>query len=94
MMQIASHSGMRVPGRLIALTAFTGALALSACTTAPHPIAEFATPTGSPHAVSSRASRAIDWPSYGYDPAGTRFSPASQITPANAHSLTLAWTYR
>jgi quinoprotein glucose dehydrogenase len=94
MMQIASHPGMRVPGRLIATATFTGALTLSACVTTPHPTAEFATPNGSPHAVSSRVSGAVDWPSYGYNPAGTRFSPASQITSANAHSLTLAWTYR
>jgi quinoprotein glucose dehydrogenase len=42
----------------------------------------------------AHSPRAIDWPSYGFDPAGSRFSPAAQITPANAHSLTLAWTYR
>ncbi len=37
---------------------------------------------------------AIDWPAYGFDQVGTRFSPASQINAGNAHSLTLAWTYR
>ncbi|HWG33245.1 MAG TPA: pyrroloquinoline quinone-dependent dehydrogenase [Gemmatimonadaceae bacterium] len=87
MTQSASRLGTRVLGRLIGPATFGGALALSACVTTPHTTAELATDPGT-------ASRSIDWPSYGYDPAGTRFSPASQITPANAHSLTLAWTYR
>src|SRR6185312_6277650 len=83
----SSRLGTRVLGRLMRPATFGGALALSACVTTPHTTAELATDRGT-------ASRSIDWPSYGYDPAGTRFSPASQITPANAHSLTLAWTYR
>ena len=87
MTQSASRLGTRVLGRLIGPATFGGALALSACVTTPHTTAELATDPGT-------ASRSVDWPSYGYDPAGTRFSPASQITPANAHSLTLAWTYR
>ncbi|HXF23639.1 MAG TPA: PQQ-binding-like beta-propeller repeat protein, partial [Gemmatimonadaceae bacterium] len=82
-----SRLGTRVLGRLMRPATFGGALALSACVTTPHTTAELASDRDMP-------SRSIDWPSYGYDPAGTRFSPASQITPANAHSLTLAWTYR
>jgi quinoprotein glucose dehydrogenase len=35
-----------------------------------------------------------DWPSWGGDPAGTRFSALDQITPANADKLELAWTFR
>lgn len=35
-----------------------------------------------------------DWPAYGRDSAGTRHSPAAQITPANAARLTEAWRYR
>ena len=34
-----------------------------------------------------------DWPSYGYDVAATRYSPLSQITPANVSKLALAWRH-
>ena len=34
-----------------------------------------------------------DWVSYGYDEAGGRFSPLTQITPANVDKLQVAWTY-
>ena len=34
------------------------------------------------------------WSYYGRDAFGTRFSPLTQITVANAESLTVAWTYR
>src|SRR5271166_1167889 len=34
-----------------------------------------------------------DWPTYGKDPAGTRYSPLKQITPKNVGTLTRAWTY-
>jgi quinoprotein glucose dehydrogenase len=34
-----------------------------------------------------------DWPTYGHDYGDTRFSPLSQITPANVASLKPAWTY-
>ena len=36
---------------------------------------------------------ATDWPTYGHDPGGQRFSPLAQITPANVASLQVAWTY-
>src|SRR5271163_1912745 len=35
-----------------------------------------------------------EWPAYGGDVAGTRFSPLTQITPANVGTLRMAWTYR
>ncbi len=35
-----------------------------------------------------------DWPEYGRDKAGTRFSPLAQITPANADGLKEAWVFR
>ncbi len=35
-----------------------------------------------------------DWPAYGRDNHATRYSPLSQITPANAGKLVKAWTYR
>ena len=34
-----------------------------------------------------------DWPAYGHDASGGRFSPLTQITPANASRLQVAWTY-
>jgi quinoprotein glucose dehydrogenase len=35
-----------------------------------------------------------DWPEYGRDKGGLRFSPLTQITPANVADLKVAWTYR
>ena len=34
-----------------------------------------------------------DWPAYGRDPGGSKYSPLSQITPANVNKLAVAWTY-
>jgi quinoprotein glucose dehydrogenase len=34
------------------------------------------------------------WPAYGGDPEGTRYSPLTQITPANVSRLQVAWTFR
>ncbi len=34
-----------------------------------------------------------DWPTYGHDPGGMRFSPLDQITPANVSRLQPAWVY-
>ncbi|HKQ15094.1 MAG TPA: pyrroloquinoline quinone-dependent dehydrogenase [Steroidobacteraceae bacterium] len=34
-----------------------------------------------------------DWPTYGHDPGGQRYSPLEQITPDNVASLRVAWTY-
>ncbi|AFT72639.1 Dehydrogenase, PQQ dependent [Alloalcanivorax dieselolei B5] len=34
-----------------------------------------------------------DWPSHGFDYAGTRFSPLTQITSKNVDKLGLAWSY-
>lgn len=35
-----------------------------------------------------------DWPAYGRDPGGSRYSPLAQITRTNVHRLEVAWTYR
>ena len=35
-----------------------------------------------------------DWPTYNRDLASSRFSPLTQITPANVSKLTQAWSYR
>jgi glucose dehydrogenase len=34
-----------------------------------------------------------DWPAYGHDPGGMRYSPLEQLTPANVGRLHRAWTY-
>ncbi|HWY65008.1 MAG TPA: PQQ-binding-like beta-propeller repeat protein, partial [Rhizomicrobium sp.] len=34
-----------------------------------------------------------EWPTYGHDYGDTRYSPLSQITPANVAGLKVAWTY-
>src|SRR2546427_7239251 len=34
-----------------------------------------------------------DWPAYGRDPGGARFSPLTQITRDNVAQLQVAWTY-
>jgi quinoprotein glucose dehydrogenase len=47
--------------------------------------------TPAPNAEGIRAS---DWPAYGRDQQGTRYSPLQQITPDNAHNLEVAWTFR
>lgn len=49
-------------------------------------------------AVSARAEPAAttadgDWPAYGRDAGGSRFSPLADITPANTGKLAPAWTF-
>ena len=34
-----------------------------------------------------------EWPTYGHDPGGLRYSPLTQISPANVAQLKVAWTY-
>jgi glucose dehydrogenase len=35
-----------------------------------------------------------DWPAYGNDPGGQRFSPLKQISRDNVAKLKIAWTHR
>ena len=35
-----------------------------------------------------------EWPTYGHDPGGMRFSPLTQITPKNVSQLKVAWVYQ
>jgi quinoprotein glucose dehydrogenase len=44
-------------------------------------------------APHSSAPLASDWPNYGNDDGGARFSPLTQINPTNVATLKLAWTY-
>src|SRR5213076_3174568 len=36
---------------------------------------------------------ASEWPTYGHDPGGMRYSPLTQLTPANVAQLQPAWVY-
>src|SRR5262245_65884877 len=40
------------------------------------------------------AKQESDWPAYGRDPGGSRYSPLSQINRGNVGQLKIAWTYR
>jgi len=39
------------------------------------------------------AAASNEWPTYGHDPGGNRFSPLTQLTPANVDQLQVAWVY-
>jgi glucose dehydrogenase len=43
--------------------------------------------------LSTSATLADEWSSYGRDAAGTRYSPLTQITPKNVAQLREVWTY-
>jgi len=44
--------------------------------------------------AKSKTSADGDWPAYGRDPGGSRFSPLNEINRSNVTSLKIAWTYR
>jgi len=44
--------------------------------------------------ASAGAAQPGDWPTYGHDPGGMRYSPLKQITPANVVGLKAVWTYK
>ena len=43
--------------------------------------------------AAANAAASKEWPTYGHDPGGMRFSPLTQITPANVGQLQVAWVY-
>ncbi|HEY3139200.1 MAG TPA: PQQ-binding-like beta-propeller repeat protein, partial [Blastocatellia bacterium] len=45
-------------------------------------------------AAKDHANRDAEWPAYGRDPGGSRYSPLSQINRENVKNLKVAWTYR
>jgi quinoprotein glucose dehydrogenase len=55
-------------------------------------VAVLAAQSGAPK-QSPASSRAVDWPMYRHDQAGTAYSPLTQIDASNVASLTEAWTY-
>ena len=44
-------------------------------------------------AQSKSGTASNEWPTYGHDAGGQRFSPLTQLTPANAGQLEVAWVY-
>jgi quinoprotein glucose dehydrogenase len=46
--------------------------------------------------VAAPAAKSPDagWPAYGGDAGGMRYSPLTQVSPANVHGLQVAWTFR
>jgi quinoprotein glucose dehydrogenase len=63
---------------LASLACAASVLTLSACARTSGPVA---------------AAPDVDWPYYGGDAGGQRYSTAAQITPANVRDLEVAWTY-
>jgi quinoprotein glucose dehydrogenase len=45
-------------------------------------------------AAADGAKQDSDWPSYGRDPGGSRYSPLAQIDRDNVNKLRVSWTYR
>jgi quinoprotein glucose dehydrogenase len=43
--------------------------------------------------AQSTGGSSKEWPTYGHDPGGMRFSPLTQITPQNVDQLRVAWVY-
>ena len=43
--------------------------------------------------TAAQAADAKEWPTYGHDSGGMRFSPLTQINPTNVGNLTVAWVY-
>ncbi len=51
-------------------------------------------PAPKPPLVIPQTDAIAQWPAYGGDPGGTRYSPLDQITPGNVMHLEQAWVYR
>ena len=51
------------------------------------------TPATKPRAARPAGVGSTEWPTYGHDSGGMRFSPLTQITPENAGQLKVAWVY-
>ncbi|HKV76390.1 MAG TPA: hypothetical protein VJN95_17860, partial [Gemmatimonadales bacterium] len=42
---------------------------------------------------SGSIDRSGDWPAYGHDALGSRYSPLTDVTPQNVSGLAEAWTF-
>src|SRR5437868_13744538 len=43
--------------------------------------------------AQSTADQSKEWPTYGHDSGGMRFSPLTELTPENVARLKVAWVY-
>ena len=80
----------RFPALILAVAASTGMTACAPPTSRP---------SGSAAAPASERTDVLttphsDWPAYGGNAGGTRYSPLAEIDRGNVRTLTLAWTYR
>ena len=64
----------------------------------PDPASNSSGVRGAPFALYAQSNKTqiapSDWPMFNRDPAGTRYSPLTQITSNNVTKLTEAWTYK
>lgn len=72
------------------LAALLGSAALAACSSRDSSGAPPTAQSAPPAAAAADAG----WPTYGGDPGGTRYSPLTQISPANVDRLQVAWQFR
>src|SRR4051812_38590684 len=78
---------MRVKTRHV-VNGLLGVTAAAALSAGYGVLAESAAQNASPAVPLSK-----EWPTYGHDSASMRFSPLTEITPANAGQLKVAWVY-
>lgn len=71
---------MSFPGRIVLTSGLT--IALAACASLPGAAAS-----------TTRAGADADWPAYGRDRGGERFSPLTRIDRSNVAALTVAWRF-
>ena len=77
-------------GPSIMIAGLLGTLALAACSSK---VSSGARGAGEP-APAAPAAMDAGWPAYGGDPGGMRYSPLTQISPANVRRLQVAWLFR
>jgi quinoprotein glucose dehydrogenase len=65
-----------------------GIVVLAACT-----VGLIASTRHAVDAQSKNTAASSEWPTYGQDPGGQRFSPLTQLTPGNVGQLDVAWVY-
>ncbi len=89
-MRCVMDSTMALVKRAAALAAAVGTM-VAVAVVAPTVLAVAADQTTQ---VAPASAADVGWPAYGGDAGGTRYSPLTQITPANVAGLEVAWTFR
>ncbi len=91
----AAQPARKTPARLVPLAVAAGGVAVLAGAALASQGSVSAMPASTSALVQSAAVELDDnWEHYGRTLSGTRYSPASAITPENASNLEVAWTYR